>query len=253
MSQRKRSGERRQSAPDEPARPARDAAEAAEQSARAGSDGRPQGAGHSRGTGRPRDTGQSRTESNTAQVASDDGEAAVEEEEASEAEATAEAVEEAAPEGESREGESGAGDQAAAAQRDEYLELAQRTKADFENYRKRATRELAAAGVRGKAELARELLPVVDNLERALESADDGEARLAEGVRLVLSELIAALERNGVSPIQPVGEPFDPNLHEALSTRAENGADPGVVLDVVQKGYRLDQTVLRPARVVVSA
>ena len=139
------------------------------------------------------------------------------------------------------------------AQRDEYLALAQRTQADFDNYRKRAARDVAAAGVRARAELVRAMLPVVDNLERALASAGEGEAGLAEGVRLVHSELVGALERSGVASIEPSGEPFDPNLHEALSTRPENGAEPGVVLDVVQKGYRLDQTVLRPARVVVAA
>src|SRR5215210_759953 len=82
-------------------------------------------------------------------------------------------------------------------QRDEYLDLAQRTQADFENYRKRAAREAAAAGERAKSGLVRELLPIVDNLERALASAEEGEQHLAEGVRLVHSELIAVLERNG--------------------------------------------------------
>ncbi len=139
------------------------------------------------------------------------------------------------------------------AERDEYLALAQRTQADFDNYRKRAARDIAAAGARAKAELARAMLPAVDNLERALASAEADEGGLAEGVRLVLAELIGALERSGVTTIEPAGEPFDPNLHEALSTRSENGAEPGVVLDVVQKGYRLEGTVLRPARVVVSA
>jgi len=144
---------------------------------------------------------------------------------------------------------------AAEAQRDEYLALAQRAQADFDNYRKRATRDIAAAGARAKAALATELLPVLDNLERALDSAEEEEekASLAEGVRLVHSELLGALDRSGVRAIEPAGEPFDPNVHEALSTRSENGADAGVVLDVIQKGYRLDQTVLRPARVVVAA
>ena len=98
----------------------------------------------------------------------------------------------------------------------------------------------------------RELLPVVDNLERALQSAGEGEQHLAEGVKLVHSELIAVLERNGVEQFDPRGESFDPSVHEALSTRSEEGADPGMVLDVVEKGYRLNGTVLRPARVVVS-
>jgi molecular chaperone GrpE len=141
----------------------------------------------------------------------------------------------------------------AEAQRDEYLALAQRAQADFDNYRKRAARDTAAAGTRAKAELARAMLPVVDNLERALDSAGEGEAGLAEGVRLVHSELVAALERNGVASIDAAGERFDPNVHEALSTRPDNGTEAGVVVDVVQKGYRLDGTVLRPARVVVAA
>jgi molecular chaperone GrpE len=137
-------------------------------------------------------------------------------------------------------------------ERDEYLALAQRTQADFENYRKRAAREAAAAGARAKSGLVRELLPVVDNLERALASASEEEQHLAEGVRLVHSELIAVLERNGVEQFDPRGETFDPTVHEALSTRAEDGAEPGVVLDVVEKGYRTADSVLRPARVVVS-
>jgi molecular chaperone GrpE len=137
-------------------------------------------------------------------------------------------------------------------ERDEYLDLARRAQADFENYRKRAAKEVAAAGERAKGGLVRELLPVVDNLERALTSAQEGEQHLAEGVRLVHSELIAVLERNGVEQFDPKGESFDPTIHEALSTRSEDGADPGVVLDVIEKGYKANGTVLRPARVVVS-
>jgi molecular chaperone GrpE len=137
-------------------------------------------------------------------------------------------------------------------ERDEYLDLARRTQADFENYRKRAAREAAAAGERAKSGLVRELLPIVDNLERALISAEEGEQHLAEGVRLVHSELIAVLERNGVQQFDPAGDRFDPAEHEALSMRSEDGAEPGMVLDVVEKGYRANGTVLRPARVVVS-
>ena len=131
-----------------------------------------------------------------------------------------------------------------------YLELAQRIQADFENYRKRVVRETAAAGERARSGLVRGLLPVVDNLERALASAEEGEQHLAEGVRLVHSELIAVLERNGVEQFNPKGDKFDPAEHEALSVR-EDG-EPGLVLDVVEKGYRANGTVLRPARVVVS-
>jgi molecular chaperone GrpE len=135
-------------------------------------------------------------------------------------------------------------------ERDEYLNLAQRTQADFENYRKRAAREAAAAGERAKSGLVRELLPIVDNLERAIVSAEEGEQHLAEGVRLVHSELIAVLERNGIEQFNPAGDRFDPAEHEALSVRADG--EPGLVLDVVEKGYRANGTVLRPARVVVS-
>jgi len=137
-------------------------------------------------------------------------------------------------------------------ERDEYLELAQRTQAELENYRKRVAKDLAAAGERAKAGLVRELLPVVDNLERALASADEGEQHLAEGVRLVHAELVALLERNGIESFDPEGESFDPTFHEAISTRAEDGTDSGLVLDTVEKGYKLNGTVLRPARVVVS-
>jgi molecular chaperone GrpE len=147
---------------------------------------------------------------------------------------------------------------AAQRQRDEYLTLAQRTQADFENYRKRAARDAAAAGERAKSGLVRELLPVVDNLERALNSVAAGERddehppeHLADGVRLVYSELVSVLARNGVEAFDPRGEKFDPELHEALSMRAEDGAEQGTVLDVVEKGYRLNGAVLRPARVVV--
>jgi molecular chaperone GrpE len=138
-------------------------------------------------------------------------------------------------------------------QPEDYLALAQRIQADFENYRKRAAKEAAAAGQRAKSGLVRELLPVVDNLERALASAGDEEQHLAEGVRLVHSELIAVLERNGVEQFDPSGERFDPGEHEALSMRKDDGAESGTVLDVVEKGYRANGTVLRPARVVVSS
>lgn len=138
-------------------------------------------------------------------------------------------------------------------ERAEYLDLAQRTQADFENYRKRAAREAAVAGERAKAGLVRELLSVVDNLERALASAHDGEEHLSEGVRLVHSELLGVLQRGGVEGFDPSGEPFDPERHEALATRPDEDAGPGVVLEVAEKGYTLNGSVLRPARVIVSA
>jgi molecular chaperone GrpE len=143
-----------------------------------------------------------------------------------------------------------------AAQRDEYLALAQRTQADFENYRKRVSREAAAAQERGVVALAKELLPALDNLDRALEAAAEDDP-LLDGVRLVRGELSAALARMGIESFSPVGEPFDPSVHEALATvpRGED-ADArggGVVVEVYQPGYRLGESVIRPARVVVTA
>jgi molecular chaperone GrpE len=141
---------------------------------------------------------------------------------------------------------------AATAKRDEYLALAQRTQADFENYRKRVARESASAQERGVAKLAKELLPALDNLDRALESADQGDP-LLEGVRLVRSELSAALARVGIESFDPAGEPFDPTHHEAIHQQPVEGAESGTVVEVYQPGYRLNGTVIRPARVVVAA
>jgi molecular chaperone GrpE len=135
----------------------------------------------------------------------------------------------------------------------EYLDLAKRTQADFENFRKRAAKDMAASGARAKAGLLRELLPVVDNIERALgvvEGSDDG---VGQGLKLVYAELQGVLTRNGVNAMEPSGEPFDPTVHEAISTRPADGAEPGTVLDVVEKGYLLGEMVIRPARVVVAA
>ena len=138
-------------------------------------------------------------------------------------------------------------------ERAHYLALAQRTQADFENFRKRAVRDRDAASSRGRVALLRELLPAVDNLERALLAAKEGEEGLASGVRLVLADVHGLLARNGTEAMDPVGERFDPTVHEALTTRSQPGAEPGIVLDVVQKGYRTGDVVIRPARVVVSA
>jgi molecular chaperone GrpE len=141
--------------------------------------------------------------------------------------------------------------------RDEYLELAKRTQADFENFRKRMAAEVQAAAGRGKGELIREIVPVLDDLERALQAAGldpegDSPDGLAHGVLLVFRSLREALVRNGIETLDPKGEKFDPQWHEALSTQPADGADPGTVLEVLQKGYRLDDQLIRPARVVVS-
>jgi molecular chaperone GrpE len=139
-------------------------------------------------------------------------------------------------------------------ERDEYLELARRTKADFENYRKRVSKEASEALARGKADLARQLLPALDNLDRALAAGEDATAHeaLVKGVAMVRDELHSRLESAGVESFDPIGQRFDPQLHEALSTKPGEDAEPGVVLETVAKGYRLDGQVLRPAKVVVS-
>ena len=137
---------------------------------------------------------------------------------------------------------------------DEYLALAQRTQADFENYRKRAAREAAAAQERGVARLVKELLPAIDNLDRALKAAAaDDDSQLAVGIRLVHTDLLAALARVGVEPFSPDGEQFDPQLHEAVAQQPVDGLESGLVAEVFQQGFRLGDSVLRPARVLVAA
>jgi molecular chaperone GrpE len=138
-------------------------------------------------------------------------------------------------------------------ERDEYLDLAKRTQADFENYRKRAAKDMTAAGARARIGLIREILPVLDNLERALEAAPETDGAFVEGVRLVYMGLEGVLQRAGVETIEPKGETFDPNVHEALSMHPQEGAESGTVVDVVEKGYRTADNVIRPARVVVAA
>ncbi|HWA54437.1 MAG TPA: nucleotide exchange factor GrpE [Solirubrobacterales bacterium] len=142
-------------------------------------------------------------------------------------------------------------------ERDEYLDLAKRTKADFENYRKRIGAEVEAAGGRGKAAVIREVVPVLDDLERAIQAAGldpegDSEDALAHGVLLVFRSLRDSLGRNGVVAVDPKGEKFDPMAHEALSTLPAEGVESGTVVEVMQKGYRLGEQLIRPARVVVS-
>lgn len=142
-------------------------------------------------------------------------------------------------------------------ERDEYLDLAKRTKADFENYRKRMAAEVQASAARGKGELLREVVPVLDDLERAIEAAGldpegDSEDGLAHGVLLVFRSLRDSLSRNGIEEVDPKGEKFDPMVHEALSTQPVEGTESGTVVEVLQKGYRLGEQLVRPARVVVS-
>jgi molecular chaperone GrpE len=146
---------------------------------------------------------------------------------------------------------------ARAAQRDEYLALAQRTQADFENYRKRMAKETHVAHDRGVKKVVSELLPALDNFERALAAAEaeeaDEEHHLTKGIRLVQQELASALQRVGIESFSPQGETFDPNEHEAMASQPVDGAESGTVVEVYQAGYKLNGAVVRPARVVVAA
>jgi len=149
-------------------------------------------------------------------------------------------------------------------QRDEYLDLAQRTKADFDNYRKRMAVETAAARVRGKLEVASGLIESVDNLERVLAAEDvsleealngqlptDAPISL-QGVIVAYRDLNSTLKKAEVEVYDPSGETFDPTFHEALQALPAEGTESGVVIEVLQRGYRFGETVIRPARVVVS-
>jgi molecular chaperone GrpE len=158
--------------------------------------------------------------------------------------------------------EAGAGPEAPAEdEAAKYLELAKRTKADFENYRKRMARENAVAAERGAVRLAKELLPAIDHLELALKAAEDhtqadsaegGGEDLVKGFSMVAEELAAALAKVGIQGFSPKGEPFDPNEHEAMAQQPSEDAESGTVLEVYQRGYRVNGAVLRPARVVVA-
>jgi molecular chaperone GrpE len=137
-------------------------------------------------------------------------------------------------------------------ERDEYLDSLRRLKAEFDNFRKRTESERAAQSARAGESLVKELLPVLDDLERALVAAEEHEeAKLEDGVRLVHRALADVLARTGLAEIETDGA-FDPHVHEALLAQPVEGAEPGSIVQVLQKGYRLGDRVLRPARVVVA-
>ncbi len=135
-----------------------------------------------------------------------------------------------------------------------------RTLADMENLRKRTQREVADARTYGIAGFARDILDIADNLQRALDavppetkaSADAGLKSLIEGVELTERSLHKTLEKHGVNKLDPVGEKFDPNLHQAMYEVPDSSVAPGTVVQVVQTGYTIGERVLRPALVAVS-
>lgn len=136
---------------------------------------------------------------------------------------------------------------------EEYLNLAQRVQADFDNFRRRNSAVRAEAYEDGKRDTVKELLPVLDNIERALASAGEEESALKTGVEMVHRGLMETLKRMGVEAIDRLGEPFDPELENAVLQGGEDEGEPGTVCAVLQKGYRLGNRVLRHAMVKVVA
>jgi molecular chaperone GrpE len=145
--------------------------------------------------------------------------------------------------------------QSAEQKRDEYLYLAQRTRADFENYQKRMKRDLAEERRFAQVPLASDLLAALDNLERATAAAEQAGEKgpLVQGVAMVQTQLLDILRRHGVIPIEAKGQPFDPNHHQAVSQQPSKEHPPMTVLQVLERGYMIHDRVLRPARVIVSA
>jgi molecular chaperone GrpE len=139
----------------------------------------------------------------------------------------------------------------------DYRDLYLRALADIDNIRKRARRDVAAAESRALVRLARELLPALDNFDRALAAAEaeeqDEEHHLTKGIRLVQSDMTGALARMGIEPYWPKGESFDPHHHEAVAQQPTEGVAPGTIIEVYQPGYRCGGEMLRPAKVVVAA
>ena len=151
--------------------------------------------------------------------------------------------------------ESQADPSAGADQQRDYLELLQRPRADFEDYQKRTQRTLAQERREALAAFARELLPVLDNLQRALDAAMEqaDEGPLSRGVALVRSQMVDVFGRSGILPIEAMGRPFDPHFHESLGQQPRSDVPPDTVIEVLEPGYRFHDRVLRHARVIVAA
>ena len=134
-------------------------------------------------------------------------------------------------------------------------DAALRAQADAQNIKRRAEQDVERARKFALEQFTRELLPVADNLERALESAagdDEAIKSIAEGVELTLKSLLDAMKKSNIEVVDPQGEPFDPNLHQAMSMVENNDVEPNSVIAVMQKGYTLNGRLVRPAMVMVS-
>ena len=141
----------------------------------------------------------------------------------------------------------------AEAERDQYLDALQRLKAEFDNYRKRTERDRQAVIVGAQRELVRGLLPVMDNLERAVAALGDRGEEIVAGLEMVRGQLAGLLAGHGVEEIEAAGRAFDPNVHEAVAQLPSADHPEGAVVEVIEKGYRISEHVLRPSRVVVAA
>jgi molecular chaperone GrpE len=139
-------------------------------------------------------------------------------------------------------------------QYDEVVALLKATQADFENYQKRVGKERESDRKYYVASLARDLLPVFDNLQRAIEAAKKSgdDSPLVQGVSATLNQWLQIFSRHGITPIEAQGQPFDPNLHEAVMQQPSDEYPPGTVLQVLQQGFQIHDRVLRPASVIVS-
>lgn len=142
---------------------------------------------------------------------------------------------------------------ALAQERDEFKDQALRARAEFDNYRKRMARESDTVRKTAAQGLVRSLLPIVDNLERALNHVEDRGGGLAQGVEMILRQFADVLSAQGLEPIPAKGEPFDPNIHEALTHQPSEEFPADTVMEEFQRGYRLGDYVLRPSQVVVSS
>ena len=127
-----------------------------------------------------------------------------------------------------------------------------RLTADFDNFRKRAQREKDEARQFANQGLLEKLLPVLDNFEMALTAVKDADSSVRDGVQMILDQLLGVLKESGVEPVDAMGQPFDPNLHEALSQEETTEVEEGTVVQQVQRGYKLNDRLVRPARVVVA-
>ncbi|NOZ85478.1 MAG: nucleotide exchange factor GrpE [Deltaproteobacteria bacterium] len=127
-----------------------------------------------------------------------------------------------------------------------------RVAADFDNYKKRIAREKKEMKARAAEDLARDLLPVIDNLERAVEHADSDATALVQGIQIVYQQLVDTLDKHKIVPFGKVNDRFDPSIHEALAQRNKKGFEPGTIIEVYQRGYMINERLLRPAMVIVA-